>query len=1489
MANVIREDIVKVGFDINLKEFTKLNDDINSLKKNLTGDMGSDAFDDLKDSVNGSTDSMSKAKRVANNLSNNLTTLGNKGAKIAFNGLKKIAGISFKALTAGATASAAAIGVLVSKSVSSYANYEQLVGGVNTIFKGSSKKVQKYADNAYKTAGLSANDYMDTVTSFSASLIQSLGGDTNKAADYAHTAITNMSDNANKMGTDMSSLQYAYQGFAKQNYTMLDNLKLGYGGTKEEMKRLVKEAAGMKDVQKELGVTVDANSLSYANIVQAINVVQAKMGIMGTTATEAEGTITGSLNSVKGAWDNLLTGLASGKEIDGYINDMTAQLETFLGNMMPVAERALKGFGTVIEKLAPIIEEKLPALAEQLLPPLIRAAASLVKGLIKALPNIIKTLATTIVDIFGEQFPIIKEIGNMFAENAKKIAKFIPALIGLVAAFKALKAIKSIASVFGGFSFGGGKSNNGSGGFLGSLANTLTNLGKFKATSLIKGLANLSIIMGGFTILSAVFMSVAPQLAKIGDIESTAKMVLIIGALGVVAGVLAKLADIIGKVPVTTVLKGLANMSIMLGAMTALFLLIGAISLIKFDLGRIIGITGILAALGLVGVALTGFAAIVSLVPISTVLLGLANMGVVIAGMSALFLLIGAVSLIDFDLGRVAIITLILGELGIVGSALSVFAGIVGMIPIPVVLAGLANIALVIGGFTGLIIAFGALSKVKGINEFITTGGELLAKLFNVLGKIAGSLLGGFAEGLTSSLPEIGKNLSDFAESLKPMFTAFQGVDISGAGDFFGALGNFLLKLTANDLLSPIMGDNALTTLGTDLSTFATNSESFFKKVATFPEEGFARAKSMFDCLAGISSLPKEGGVVSWFTGTVPYDKIADGLAKLSDEKVLGFFKAVSTLQQGGFDNASKLFDCLGGLKNLPKDGGIFGWFSGDVNYEQIASGLGALGGEGVAKFFNMTAALQPQAFENAKLLFESLAGIDDIDTGNGFWKQIGDKVLGNESKTTLAVLADDLGNFASKTGNFFAQINNLDIGKLNALWDSIKNADGLTADSLKKVDQNINDIIKKVEELPKKMGDGLKKSGGSLGDSLATIWVEAVKKAAKPVNKVIEGANWILEKFGSQKRIAEWTPYAKGTNGHKGGNALVNDGRGAELVQMPNGYTFIPKGRNVFIPNAPKGMRVLPAEQTAQLMGRSSPTFRYAKGIGDVDIWEYIDNASGLVRKISNSISYEGMSEFPLSAAKGMVSTVTGEMSSWVEKLFESEGGKSLKDYVASKGVGQWRSTVIRALKMEGQYSAANVARTLFQMQTESGGNPRAINLWDSNAKKGIPSKGLMQVIDPTFRAYARNGFDKNIYDPLSNILASIRYAVSRYGSLARAYRGKGYVNGGLATTPSTVCENGVPEWVIPTDPSKRKRALGLYYQAGKSLGLPSYSPEQSGSSYVSSTVEHNNYSPQLHFHIEGSSDDKVLTRRIKRVVQEALQDVIDGVERTTPKIREA
>ncbi len=309
----------------------------------------------------------------------------------------------------------------------SYANYEQLVGGVETLFKDNAGVVEEYASNAYKTAGLSANDYMETVTSFSASLLQSLNGDTKKAAEVSNRAVVDMADNANKMGTDMTSIQNAYQGFAKQNYTMLDNLKLGYGGTKEEMQRLIKDAANMKNVQKDLGVTVDANSMSFGNIVNAISVMQKKMDIAGTTSKEASTTIQGSIASLKSAWDNLLTGVADDDA------DWDNLVSNFFDSIFTAADNVLPRIGTIAFGVMSLIRDTVTELLPEVISMLIDFATTLVDDISGYLPNVMESIGQvgkTILDTFISLLPDILQIGiNVLTYLIQGIAESLPNLI----------------------------------------------------------------------------------------------------------------------------------------------------------------------------------------------------------------------------------------------------------------------------------------------------------------------------------------------------------------------------------------------------------------------------------------------------------------------------------------------------------------------------------------------------------------------------------------------------------------------------------------------------------------------------------------------------------------------------------------------------------------------------------------------------------------------------------------------------------------------------------------------------------------------------------------------------------------------------------------------------------------------------------------------------------------------------------------------------
>lgn len=369
-------------------------------------------------SVKNMNESMKDATNSASKMSSVMKGIGSSAIKVG------------KGLAVAGAAAATAVTALVSKSVGAFADYEQLTGGVETLFGAGGRSVEEYAQSvgksvsdiqgkydslmsaqnvvlenankAYMTAGMSANEYMDTVTGFSASLISSLGGDTNKAADYANSALVDMSDNANKMGTDMESIKNAYQGFAKQNYTMLDNLKLGYGGTQEEMKRL------LSDAEKLTGQRYDISS--FADITQAIHAIQTQMDITGTTAKEASTTISGSWGSLKAAFQNVLVGLTTGGDMfDQSLDALVDSAKTFGQNVIPAITGALSGVGSLIESLAPVIVAELPSMVSDILPHLVSATKSLVTGLISQLPALGKAVLDAIPSIFDGMTDVIGE------------------------------------------------------------------------------------------------------------------------------------------------------------------------------------------------------------------------------------------------------------------------------------------------------------------------------------------------------------------------------------------------------------------------------------------------------------------------------------------------------------------------------------------------------------------------------------------------------------------------------------------------------------------------------------------------------------------------------------------------------------------------------------------------------------------------------------------------------------------------------------------------------------------------------------------------------------------------------------------------------------------------------------------------------------------------------------------------------------------------
>lgn len=416
------------------------------------------------------------------------TALDTKGFTTGLDTVKKTAtsafSVSTKAVTAITGAMAAGLTAATTQSVKAYADYEQLVGGVETLFKESESTVLEYANIAYKTAGLSANAYMDTVTSFSASLLQSLDGDTAAAATKADRAITDMADNANKMGTNMRDIQNAYQGFAKQNYTMLDNLKLGYGGTKEEMERLIATA---NEINAQQGIATSYSIDSFADIVDAIHVVQENLDITGTTAKEASTTIQGSIASLGAAWENFLTGMADpDQDFDTLLNNLIDSALTAADNLIPriveTTPRLVDGLSQIATNLSGylpgILQELLPSIldgtqalldsvsaalpdligmavdiAPQMIDFAVQLIGALAQGIIDNLPQLLtaaEEIADTILDGIGDLCPALDPITDAIKVLLDNLDKIIPVVISLTAAFVAWKIAISIVGLING-------------------------------------------------------------------------------------------------------------------------------------------------------------------------------------------------------------------------------------------------------------------------------------------------------------------------------------------------------------------------------------------------------------------------------------------------------------------------------------------------------------------------------------------------------------------------------------------------------------------------------------------------------------------------------------------------------------------------------------------------------------------------------------------------------------------------------------------------------------------------------------------------------------------------------------------------------------------------------------------------------------------------------------------------------------------------------
>ena len=461
-----QSDILSRQLEVQQQRITEIQKALDYARQNYAEN--SNEVQRWQQSLNNATADLNNTKKQLNDLEHGVDDVGdamdNAGQKTLSLGDILKANLLSDAIMAGIKAVASGIKSLVSGAIEGYGKSEQLVGGVETLFGSSADTVIKNAENAYKTAGLSANAYMKTVTSFSASLLKSMGNDTEAASKKADQALTDMSDNANKMGSDMQSIQNAYQGFSKQNYTMLDNLKLGYGGTKEEMERLIADANALNAAQ---GNYTNYSIENYADIVDAIHTVQTEMGITGTTALEASTTIDGSIGAMEAAYANFVTGLGDkNADIGALTEQLIESAGTVAKNVLPVIENVVKNIAETVKKQGPEMITKFVAYATEKLPDILnlglQLVLSLVKGLAQNLPQLVQgtlTMVDTIVKAFVDSLPDIIEVGKDIVRGVwegitalgswiyDKVSSFFS---GIVDGVKGMLGIHSPSRVFAG-------------------------------------------------------------------------------------------------------------------------------------------------------------------------------------------------------------------------------------------------------------------------------------------------------------------------------------------------------------------------------------------------------------------------------------------------------------------------------------------------------------------------------------------------------------------------------------------------------------------------------------------------------------------------------------------------------------------------------------------------------------------------------------------------------------------------------------------------------------------------------------------------------------------------------------------------------------------------------------------------------------------------------------------------------------------------------
>lgn len=884
-----------------------------------------------------------KAQGDINSLKSSLGGLGSAFKSVL--GANLVSG----ALMSGISALTGGVKSAFSSAIDEGAKLQQSIGGIETLFKDSAGTVKQYANEAFRTAGVSANEYMENVTSFSASLISSLGGDTAKAAELANTAMTDMSDNANKMGSDMKIITQTYQSLARGNYAMLDNLKLGYGGTKAEMQRLIKDAASYKDVQEELNMTVNEGDLSFANMVKAISVVQKKLGITGTTAKEAAETFSGSFASMQAAFKDFLGNLTTGGDISKPLENLAKTASTFIfRNFIPMVGNAFKSLpkaiSTFLVSAKPEIEAGLKKmLPEEMVNNIMKTfdkvgsflssfkdtgALTAVAGAFNAVKDAIGHVFSSLAgsgEIFNKIAKTLGEVIKFLADAATKGAEFISSLppgtiqaiasavIGMVAAFKtvsiATKAITGLKTAFGllkiALSNPWGLAIAGIGALIGWFIQAYTTSEDFrnKVNEVVEAIGKIASKIGEF--LSGIDPSIfALLLPVLGTLLSKFKGFDIIGKLNPFklfkknateafdgAGASATQS----KGIIEQVFSGLGSLitSISQGISTVLQGLATAISTVAQGFGQAASMASPAQWLSM-GAAMLMVGAGVALVSAGIYILVQAAIQLASAGSGAVIALAG------LAVGIAALA----GIFALLGPALT--ASAVG------ILAFGASIALIGAGIAiaayGLSILVNAFANAEGA---ITATGQAISTAAQGIGQGLQTALDGaarvvesFGTAIKTALEGVANVFKSVGEAIRTVLDGIKGV-IESVGNSFTQIGDSLAKIASNagGIMNAAAGVGALAAAVTGLgaASYAGNLVGFTSDI----EKLNAAITNLGSGLAGISSSFQTIGTSMSLVATSSMMAVT-GLTNFSTQitllsTTLGLLPSIMTMAVSGF------------------------------------------------------------------------------------------------------------------------------------------------------------------------------------------------------------------------------------------------------------------------------------------------------------------------------------------------------------------------------------------------------------------------------------------------------------------------------------------------------------------------------------------------------------------------------------------------------------